>query len=56
MKAIYQNKLYHIEEAEWECVVLEDGTRVPYSDPTLIIDPTDDEVDLCLERLNPYDG
>ena len=48
MKAIYQSKLYYIEEAEGDCVLLEDGTRVPYGDPSLIIDPTDDEVDALM--------
>jgi len=46
MKVIYQNKIHYTQEAEWEYLLLEDGTRVPFSDPTLIIDPTDDEVDI----------
>ena len=42
MKAIYKGKIYHLMEVRGNDVEL--GFFVEYSDPNLIIDPTDDEI------------
>ena len=44
MKAIHRGKLYRIDGDYGDGLILDNGQRVPYSDPDLTIDPTDDEV------------
>lgn len=45
MRAIYRGHLSTITDDTGDGVVLDDDMWVPFNDPDLVIDPTDDEVD-----------
>jgi len=60
MKAIYQGKLWHVMDDDGGGLFLEraDGSLIhaPYDDPSLIVDPTDDEVELAAAGIDPAAG
>jgi hypothetical protein len=47
VNAIYNNRAYKVDDTEGDHIILNDGSgtfRVPLSDQSLIIEPTDDEM------------
>jgi hypothetical protein len=61
MNAIYKGKLYRVGDNLNKIDLIDDveaegtgsTTTVPYSDPDIIIDPTDDEVNNLLDNESP---
>jgi hypothetical protein len=51
VKAIHRGALRHVTDDDGAGVLLDDGIYVRFGDPDLIIDPTDDQVDVALAGL-----
>ena len=51
MKAIHRGVLRHVNDDDGAGVLLDGEVYVPFGDPDLIIDPTDDQVDAALAGL-----
>ncbi len=58
MKAIYKGKLYRIGDNQQHIDLHDDETgatlTVPWADPELIVDPTDDEINNILPYWSYY--